>query len=64
MKLVQAEAIVFSTGSKEDKKDQHPRVARQTKTKTAPTKTGQSWFCILCGEDRVEDMVRCVNCYT
>ena len=51
-------------GAKKTRQTSAPRVARQSKTKTAPTKTGQSWFCILCGEDRVEDMVRCVNCYT
>ena len=57
-------------GAKKTKKTSTPRVIRQSKTaalkvtKTVPKKTGQSWFCILCGEDRVEDMVRCINCLT
>ena len=57
-------------GAKKTKKTSTPREAWQSKTsaikvtKTAPTKIGQSWFCILCGDDRVEDMVRCVSCQT
>ena len=53
--------------AKKTKLSNKPRVTRQSKVavltgpKISAKKAGNSWFCILCEEDRVEDMVRCVN---
>ena len=60
----QSELLKSSPYLKRKEADKRQKDQKICQKRLMPEETGETWYCIICGEDRMEDMVKCSKCGT